>query len=382
MDTETLTFTGPSALAIIRASRLRGGPRLVPTGLTGVPAPPRGFPPTDALLSLLPCLVDIDGHAASLLHIRVPGKAERVRRPGVVCRQTSGTYPPGSFWEVRPDPGREKVAEASGPGIKGLRILVDSPPLALARQAGLLCSQDRAEGRRPGSFEAYVRILSDELELCGCYGRDPLGRKGVNCVYDLRPVTSAEDIARFLGLGDAAGGEGARLMRLGQRSVVDNLRSPLEAATHLCMLPSPHWGGLSFPSYECNGMLELPRGVTTTSGLERVMPDFLWRDQGVVLETEGFATHGTRAGRASDNRRLRFYNDCGVTVVPALFDEVCTRRGMDALLAGVAHLLCERSGDEGALMARRFKRAFADKTGSARRNVILGTILPVDRPGT
>ena len=378
MDSQTLTLTGPSALAVIRASRLAGGPALMPTSLTKVPRSARRLPSDEALAALLPCLAPAIGHGDGLF-LRVSDEADRVRKGTVACRLSRGSFSEGSLWEVSPPDQCRAAAAAIDEGALDLRLLVDAPPLALASRASFLCQRDREQGRAPGSFETYVRILADELELCGRYGRDPLDPTSATCIDDLRPVTSRGELEGFLSSEMTGKGAGPRMMRQGLPFVVDGLRSPLESATHLCMTQSPHWGGLSFPSYECNGRLDLPDGATTTTGLGHISPDFLWRDASVALETEGYATHGTRAGRVKDNRRLRFYNDCGVTVFPALFDEVCTRRGMDSVLAGLAHALCERSGERGALMERRFKRTFSDRTGMQRRNVILGTLLPTRR---
>lgn len=201
METCTLTLTGPSALAVIRASRLPGGPALVPADDTVVPEPPRTKVAIQALLAALPILSALL-EKGEPVHVRVPSSRLRVRSRSVRCHVTPGTFPAGSFWEacVSQGPTPTSPTDAAGP----LRVLVDAPSLALLRRAELLCRQARTGSGEPGAFEVRIRLLADELELCGCYGRDPLEPSGPACTYKLPPVGTAADL-RQLAASEFAG---------------------------------------------------------------------------------------------------------------------------------------------------------------------------------
>lgn len=368
MSTQTITFTERSAVALIRAARLDDGLSLAETDLTRVPKPgrwdfgaadiasafPGAFPPPDA---------------THWLHVLVP--AERMQRRGIQCHRSAGLYPPGSFLEV----SRSDSSTGSLP--PGVRVYVSAPPLCLMSCARMVRARaSRLGSAGDGALVVFLEVAAVALELCGRYGRHPLSPRDGTCLDNLDPITTVQELAAYF---EAAGdGDDSRLVRRTIPYLADGLRSPLESAVHLSLDLPPRYGGLSFPPHECNQPLELPEGYRGPRdfGFGHILPDFLWRAQRVAIETEGYATHGTREGRLSDNRRQHFYNACDVTVFPVLYDEVLTRARLDDVLRRVAVCLAK----DDAVLARRLKRNFADKAAASRRAVLLHRLLPPVRP--
>lgn len=369
METKTITFMGPSALALIRAARIDRGMRLCTTDLKAVPEVGSWEPSATRLQRLLPMALasDLDHHP---LYVCAPTPEGRARRQGLAWKVDRRPLPQGSILEVR---GLgDRLASAHLP--RDLRVLVTSPEETIAALAGMLCAADRHGGFSTCSYRTFVRMAGVSLELCGRYGRSPLAPSDGTCLYDLAPATSADALMRYAAHEDTGSGEGMRLLRSVVPYLADGLRSPLEAATYLSMRLIPRRGGLSFPPFRSNEPFPVPESLRAQGYQESITPDFWWPDQKVVVETEGFATHGTREGRARDNQRLRVYQACDITVFPALYNEVRTRQGMDALLALVADRLCERAG--GAALRRRFRRTFEDERGRALREELLSVVLP------
>lgn len=369
MERPTITFTGPSAIALIRAARIGGGVRLRQTDLRAIPPVGEWTPSAPALQDLLPVALapDVDHHP---LFVVAPRPEDRARRHGFAWSVDRRTLPEGTLLEVAGIDGQFAAHQLP----RDLRIFVTSPEESVATLAGMLCAADQHVGHASYSHRTFARLAALSLELCGTYGRTPLTPGDSECVYKLGPVTSVDALAWHCSnpcLGDR---DGLRLVRRVAGDLADGLRSPLEAAAYLSLKLTPRRGGLSFPAFLSNGELDVPESLRSQGYPDVIHPDFWWPDLHVALETEGFATHGTREGRAQDNKRLRIYQAKGITVFPALYDEVCTVAGMDSVLSMVAEKLSERS--VGTSLQKRFKRTFADERGRALRGEMLEVVLP------
>jgi very-short-patch-repair endonuclease len=68
------------------------------------------------------------------------------------------------------------------------------------------------------------------------------------------------------------------------------------------------------PSPEVNANLEVAG--------RRVQPDFLWREERVIIETDGYEAHGTRSAFKADRRRDRKFILAGWRVSRCTWDEV------------------------------------------------------------
>lgn len=148
-------------------------------------------------------------------------------------------------------------------------IPVTTPPRTILDLAGIL--------RLPDLEQAMERVealrLWDPLTVGDLLGRYP-GRRGTRT---LRPILAAEQ----LGLGVT--------------------RQELEAAFRIFLAE------LTLPKPDIN--------VPLTVGKDCFVPDFLWREQRVIIELDGYETHGTRRAFERDRRRDRRLQAAGWSTI-------------------------------------------------------------------
>ena len=128
-------------------------------------------------------------------------------------------------------------------------------------------------------------------------------------------ITRAEQLKIYDGaaveavLDRARGKQGARLLR----SVLadwsdDRTRSELER--RLLALLRRH----ALPEPEVNARITLES--------QTIQPDFMWRAPRVILETDGYATHGTRKAFGDDRRRDQLLTRNGWTTLRAAYGQL------------------------------------------------------------
>jgi hypothetical protein len=86
----------------------------------------------------------------------------------------------------------------------------------------------------------------------------------------------------------------------------------------------------------------LPRPVcnkTLAAGGERLMVDFLWEAQRVVVETDGAGTHETPVAFQRDRRRDQILVASGYRVAPATWGQI--RDELDAVAQRIARTLIQ-----------------------------------------
>jgi hypothetical protein len=106
---------------------------------------------------------------------------------------------------------------------------------------------------------------------------------------------------------------------------VPDLRSDFEA------LVLPRLLAMGLPRPACNETLEIEG--------ERLMVDFLWERQRVVVETDGAATHGTPVAFQRDRRRDQMLVAAGYRVARATWDQM--RDELDAVVQRIARTLSQ-----------------------------------------
>lgn len=139
--------------------------------------------------------------------------------------------------------------------------------------------------------------------------------------------------ADFLRVDDATGVDallgrypkrpGTRALRKARERIRDSTgrtRSEMEERFKALVLKA------SLPTPEVNATLEL--GETT------IQPDFLWRDQRLIVELDGWQAHGTKAAFEADRARDRAATRAGFRVIRATWTQLpATRDDVAALLA-------------------------------------------------
>ena len=156
---------------------------------------------------------------------------------------------------------------------------------------------DAAAGSRPDQIERMLRE-ADFLRLDDVTGVDALLER-----YPRRPGS------RFL-----------RKARERMRESSGRTRSEMEERFKVLVLKA------NLPTPEVNATLEL--GTTT------IRPDFLWRDQRLIVELDGWQAHGTKAAFEADRARDRAATRAGFRVIRATWTQLTAARDdVAALLA-------------------------------------------------
>jgi hypothetical protein len=106
---------------------------------------------------------------------------------------------------------------------------------------------------------------------------------------------------------------------------VPDLRSDFEA------LVLPRLVTMGLPRPTCNETLEIDG--------ERIMVDFLWEEQQVVVETDGEGTHGTPVAFQRDRRRDQILVAAGYRVARATWDQM--HGELDAVVHRIARTLAQ-----------------------------------------
>jgi len=104
---------------------------------------------------------------------------------------------------------------------------------------------------------------------------------------------------------------------------VPDVRSDFEA------MVLPRLVAMGLPRPVCNKTLRV--------GTERLMVDFLWEEQGVVVETDGAATHQTPVAFQRDRRRDQLLVAAGYRVPRVTWNQM--RRELDQVVARIARTL-------------------------------------------
>ncbi len=187
-------------------------------------------------------------------------------------------------------------------------------------------------------------VAGDEVDrrdgiICTSVARtlvDLAGRVGDRSLRELveqasvLQVLNVEDIDRVLARRRRRGAARLRAILAFWRELGENrprLRSVLEAK----LLASIGDAGL--PPPECNVTLQL--------GVHRLEVDFLWKKQGLVVETDGAKTHQTRAAFRRDRWRDQVLAAAGYRAVRVTWSQL--EDELDATLERIEHMLCPGS---------------------------------------
>ena len=249
-----------------------------------------------------------------------------------------------------------------------LHIYVESPGLSLVR------TQQRLAGlvRRGALTEnaAFYRLLTFPMEACGSYCRDPDNPAFGPCAFELASLTCADELRDFL--EQMTGVRGLARARRAAALAQDGSGSPEETLLSFAFKLSEELGGIAAPSFLENVPIVWPEGARELVEHGRMRPDFHWPEHNTAAEYNG-KEHVSEAAFEEDQRRVRDYQICGISVFPASYKNVSTLPALNAYLARVAHALATREGPE---FEARVRRSLADEACSHARRVLLSQMLP------
>ena len=261
-------------------------------------------------------------------------------------------------------------------GEGALRLFVESPALNLIRMCQRLDALVRHGALSPNA--AFFRLLTFPMEACGSYARDPSDPAFGACAFELPALCRADDLGAFL--SEATGIKGLRQARHVAALVQDGAGSPEETLLSFAFKLSPELGGIEAPPFSENEPIEWPSDVLHLIEHCRMRPDFHWARHRTASEYNG-REHVSEEAFEEDQRRVRDYQTCGISVFPASYKNVSTLAALNAYLARVAHALAQT---EGAEFEARVRRTLADEGASFMRRVLLSQMLPAvpsEKPG-
>lgn len=367
---ESIFLAGADSLKFTRIARRDPDLRLVPAP-GAAPMVRQGPIDLSALRASLP-----DGlggiSSARPLELTFFARRDRTESSLVRSRALLSHLPDAAFYEVVHEDGR--AWDYAGGG--DLRIFVESPALSMVRMQQALATLVR-HGALTDNASLY-RLLTFPMEACGSYARDPFDPAHGACAFELEPIAHAADLRVFL--GEATGIKGLAQARRAAGLVQDGSGSPEETLLSFAFKLPGELGGIETPPFLENAPIEWPHEVRDLIEHQRMRPDFHWPDQLTASEYNG-KEHISEAAFEEDQRRIRDYQTCGISVFPASYKNVSTLPALNAYLARVAHALAVH---EGASYETKVRGILADEGCAHARRVLLSQMLPAlpsEKPG-
>lgn len=302
--------------------------------------------------------------SAHPLELTFFSREDRTESSLVKSRTLLSRLPDTAFYEVTHVDGRIwDYADGDG-----LRIFVESPALSMVRMQQALATLVGRGALTPNS--SFYRLLTFPMEACGSYARDPFDPAYGSCAFELEPIASADEIRAFL--AEATGIKGLVQARRAAVLVQDGSGSPEETLLSFAFKLPGELGGIETPPFHENVPIEWPAEVRDLIEHRRMRPDFHWPGQLTASEYNG-KEHVSEAAFEEDQRRIRDYQTCGISVFPASYKNVSTLSALNAYLARVAHSLAAHEGPD---YEAKVRRLLTDEGCAHARRVLLSQMLP------
>lgn len=360
--TEKIFLAGSDSLRFTRSARRNPDLLIVPAEGE---APFMRDSPLDlpALRASLPdALSNIS--CSSPLELTFFSRANRSESALVRSRALLSRLPPSAFLEVIHSDGSAWDYVGGG----SLRLFVESPGLSLIRTQQTLSALVRR--RSISSHASFYRLLTFPMEACGSYARDPSDPAFGACSFELEPIAHADELRGFL--SEATGIKGIDRARRAAELIQDGSGSPEETLLSFAFKLPGQAGGIEAPPFLENVPIEWPSEVRGLVEHQRMRPDFHWPDQLTASEYNG-KEHVSESAFEEDQKRIRDYQTCGISVFPASYKNVSTLPALNAYLMRVAHSLAAHVGPE---YEARVKSILADEDCAHARRVLLSQMLP------
>lgn len=197
-------------------------------------------------------------------HVLVGPKNRRVSTNEVICHQTSGAFPPGSFRRIAKD------------------ALIVSPELCYLQMASVL---------------SFLKLIELGWLLCGTYATLPDGELTNN----RRPLTTKHRLAGYI--ERCAGMRGREQVAKALQFVQDNAASPIETKLALLLSLPRRLGGFRFPIPTMNHKVHFSPSEQQLYGRQFVVLDLYWPQWRIGIEYDGRAYHGESDAIARDRAK-------------------------------------------------------------------------------
>lgn len=355
-------LAGKDSLRLLRAARRREDLAIVEAPRAHLVAT-HDCPAPKQLAAVLPDeLLPLD--ADNPLELTFFGREARSQSGLVNARCLLTALPEGAFLEVVRVDGRA-WEDIDG---TAFRLFVESPPLSLIHAQQLLGRLSKDKALNPSA--SLFRLIALAMELCGTYARDPRDPVGGPCVFGLEPVGTTAQLRAFL--AETHRLRGIKAARRAAIYALDGSGSPEETLLALAFSLPFSLGGIMSPPLVLNEPIAWPEGVVRLVEHRTMRPDISFPGFATVAEYNGL-THMDRRSFEEDQRRIRDYQLCGISVFPATYRDVSTSGALATYLARVAHSI-----DAHGLLGyeRRVRVALMDEGVSYLRRVLLSQLLP------
>ena len=368
MCQRTICITGIQACMLLRIARLG-------KGLIAIPCDDTSIAPLDGDIH---CITDL--HLDSLcnklhiddthpLNLLVPNIESRRWCKTIRTHVLSTTLPNGSFLQLVP--GEDKATRMPIP--EGLRILIESPPLALVQ--GARSMQRLVKLHKMSRQAAILRLMEFADESCGWYVRDPdAPRTGTITYDDPKRCSRLCDVSTIRNyIKDITNVDGITLARLAARHAIDGTGSPMEAYLHHGLSLPPRYGGLSIKMPLANSQLQTNDATRAKLKHQSIRPDLQWPEFHTVAEYLGDKEHAARPARIEDKDRMQDYMVAGYTAFPLMFDDVRNAAALGRTAQMIARELMRNGAREELYHVRKILN---NKDFVARQSILVATLLP------
>lgn len=351
-------LAGRSSLRLTRIARadkfLRLTPCVTPPDVAGLHASD-----LEAIGSALPAAFGPFG-PKSKIELGFFSREARPRLDSVNARTILSELPSGAFYEVLPSRG-------------GVHLFVEGPAIALVRMAQGLAPYLRRGALTPQA--ALVRVAALGSELCGTYSRDPDDPAEGQICWGVVPLCDTAELRR---VADALTGmKGLRLARCAAGYAASRSASPTETLLALAMALPPEMGGVAFPAFRQNEVIEWPAGAGALLHHGTMRPDFFWPQHRVAIEYNG-KVHDDEENAEEDHFRRQDYATCGIAVLEARASDISDAASLERFLRLVALRLAAFEGP--GFVPEIERRLLAEGARGGRATLISQVLAPGKRP--
>lgn len=355
-------LAGADSLKLARLARRDAGLMLVPAERAHLDAVQEPLDVRALRLSMPAGLSEVS--PASPLELTFFSREARSESKSVRSRALLSTLPEASFLEVLHANGDSWDYAGGG----RLRLFVEAPALSLVRMQQTISAQVKRGALTKNA--AFFRLLTFPMEACGLYARDPERPAFGTCAFELEPLARPDELTSYL--AEATGIKGIDQARRAAALVQGGSGSPEETLLSFAFKLSFCLGGIETPPFLENEPIDWPDDARPLIEHGHMRPDFHWPDHKTAAEYNG-KEHVSEAAFEEDQRRIRDYQTCGISVYPASYKNVRTLPALNAYLARVAHSL---AAYEGAEYEAKVQRALSDEGALHMRRVLLSQMLP------
>lgn len=238
------------------------------------------------------------GVTTTPVNLLVPSQSARSSGNDVRFHVWSGVVPQGSFQLVSNEvlvSGSELTIIQLCSAQSKLDALLDAHVAAVRAEAELAGPVDQREKPvidHPLKWERIRRLVAATVVACELAGTYRLGSETRPTSYRAPRIMNADGLARVA----AAAGKSQGTLRARRVSelMLEGSASPMETVLALMLTLPVEFGGFGLEKPLLNQAIDVRESGRGISDRDVVVPDFIWPDQGVVLEYDSDEFHALR----------------------------------------------------------------------------------------